>query len=426
MPRSETSINGTGYLDNTMNTKFEFKNRDGVTLAGAMEEPTTPRRGVAIFAHCFSCHKNVHAASRVSKGLRDQGFAVLRFDFTGLGQSEGDFANTNFSTNLEDLRSAINALKEHGLTVDLLVGHSLGGAAVLAVANEFKDVKLVATIGAPSDPAHVLHLFDDATISKIKQDGQAEVSLGGRPFSVRKEFIEDVNKANLLENLANNRKPLLICHSPTDSIVSVDHARKIYEAAKHPKSFVSLDGADHLLRNADDATFVATLVSTWANRYLAAGQEATAEASPTKNTAPESGVLVAERNGGLTQDIYAGTHHLIADEPASVGGANLGGTPYDFLLAALGTCTSMTLRMYAKRKGLEIDEIKVELQHNRIHSDDCETCEDQQALVDQIERIITIKGNLTQSQRDRMLQIADMCPVHRTLMNQKEITSRYA
>ena len=404
-----------------MNTKFEFKNHDGVTLAGALEEPTMPRRGVAVFAHCFTCHKNVLAASRVSKGLRDQGFAVLRFDFTGLGQSEGDFANTNFSTNLDDLRSAISALKDNGMTVDLLVGHSLGGAAVLAVAHEFEDVKLVATIGAPSDPAHVLHLFDDEAISKIKQDGQAEVSLGGRPFSVRNEFIEDVNSAKLLENLAPNRKPLLICHSPTDSIVSVDHAQKIYQAAKHPKSFVSLDGADHLLRKAEDATFVANLISTWAARYLSSGEQPTAE-----SLFPESGVLVAERGGSLTQDIYAGVHRLIADEPASVGGANLGGTPYDLLLAALGACTSMTLRMYANRKGLKIDDIKVQLLHSRIHADDCETCEDQKASVDRIERIITINGILTQAQRDRMLQIADMCPVHRTLMNQKEITSRYA
>ena len=405
--------------------KFEFKNRDGVTLAGALEEPAVPRRGVAVFAHCFTCHKNVLAASRVSKGLRDQGFAVLRFDFTGLGQSEGDFANTNFSTNLDDLRSAITALKEDGMTVDLLIGHSLGGAAVLAVAQEFEDVKLVATVGAPSDPAHVLHLFDESAISKINEDGQAEVSLGGRPFSVRKEFIEDVNKAALLEKLSENRKPLLICHSPTDSVVSVDHARKIYEAAKHPKSFVSLDGADHLLRNTEDATFVATLIASWATRYLG-GDDLSGKSTASDNQSPETGVLVAEREGGLTQDIYAGAHHLIADEPAGVGGANLGGTPYDFLLAALGTCTSMTLRMYAKRKGLEIDEIKVHLLHNRIHADDCETCEDQKGLVDQIERVITLKGNLTQEQRDRMLQIADMCPVHRTLMNQKEITSRYA
>ena len=409
-----------------MNAKFEFKNRDGVTLAGALEEPTTPRRGVAVFAHCFTCHKNVHAASRVSKGLRDHGFAVLRFDFTGLGQSEGDFANTNFSTNLEDLRSAINALKDDGMTVDLLVGHSLGGAAVLAVAHELEDIKLVATIGAPSDPAHVLHLFDDNAISKIKANGQAEVALGGRPFTVRKEFIEDVNEVSLIEKLSSNRKPLLICHSPTDSIVSVEHARKIYEAAKHPKNFVSLDGADHLLRNAEDATFVATLISTWATRYLSAGQDAPAEDSSGTSMAPESGVLVAERDGGLTQDIYAGAHHLVADEPAGVGGANLGGTPYDLLLAALGTCTSMTLRMYAKRKGLEVDEIKVELQHSRIPSDDCEPCEDQKGLVDRIERIITLRGNLTEAQRNRMLEIADMCPVHRTLMNQKDITSRYA
>ena len=228
----------------------------------------------------------------------------------------------------------------------------------------------------------------------------------------------------MTDQLSSNRKPLLICHSPTDSIVSVDHARKIYEAAKHPKNFVSLDGADHLLTNPADATFVATLIATWATRYL--GEDSAAKNTGSKQLAPESGVLVAERAGGLTQDIYAGAHHLIADEPATVGGANLGGTPYDFLLAALGTCTSMTLRMYAQRKGIEVDEIKVELQHSRIPADDCEPCEDQKGLVDRIDRIITVKGKLTQAQRDRMLQIADMCPVHRTLMNQKEITSRYA
>ena len=410
-----------------MSTRFEFENSDGVTLAGALEEPSTPRRGVAVFAHCFTCHKNVRAASHVSKGLRDQGFAVLRFDFTGLGQSEGDFANTNFSTNLEDLRSAIKALKGQGMTVDLLVGHSLGGAAVLAVAGEFDDIKLVATIGAPSDPAHVLHLFDDGVISRIEKDGQAEISLGGRPFSVRKEFIEDVNKAMLLENLASSRKPLLICHSPTDSVVNIDHARKIYEAARHPKSFVSLDGADHLLREAADAKFVASLVSTWATRYLSPRDDATAgQDTAVAPQSPDTGVLVSERDGGLTQDIYAGDHHLIADEPTSVGGADLGGTPYDLLLASLGACTSMTLRMYAKRKGLQVDAISVQLNHNRIHAEDCEACEDQKAPVDQIERLITIRGDLTEAQRDRMLQIADMCPVHRTMMNQKQITTRYA
>jgi len=398
-------------------SKFEFKNTAGAVLSGALEQPTTALRGTAVFAHCFTCNKNVHAASRISKGLRARGIAVLRFDFSGLGQSEGDFANTNFSTNLDDLRSAINALTEIGQAPGILVGHSLGGAAVLAVANEFESIELVATVGAPSEPAHVLHLIDEGSTEKIKQDGQAEVSLGGRPFVIRKEFLDDVNETSLHSKLAVNRKPLLICHSPIDTIVGVDNAKKIYEAASHPKSFVSLDGADHLLRQPADAEFVADVISTWVSRYLPSASE--------EQVTPKlaAGVLVADRNGSLTQDIYTPEHHLVADEPASVGGANLGVAPYDLLLAALGTCTSMTLRMYAERKELKVNAIKVRLQHGRIDSKDCESCDEQKNPVDQIQRFITIDGELTEQQRTRMLQIADMCPVHRTLMNQKEIVT---
>ena len=402
-------------------TKFEFKNSAGAVLSGALEQPTTALRGTAVFAHCFTCNKNVHAASRISKGLRARGIAVLRFDFSGLGQSEGDFANTNFSTNLDDLRSAINALAETGQAPGILVGHSLGGAAVLAVANEFESIKLVATVGAPSEPAHVLHLIDEGSTEKIKQDGQAEVSLGGRPFVIRKEFLEDVNETSLHSKLAVNRKPLLICHSPIDTVVGVDNAKTIYEAASHPKSFVSLDGADHLLRQPADAEFVADVISTWVSRYLPSDSEP--DAGKKSDSKIEAGVLVADRNGTLTQDIYTPEHHLVADEPASVGGANLGVAPYDLLLAALGTCTSMTLRMYAQRKGLNVDAIKVRLQHDRIDSKDCENCEEQKNPVDRIQRFLTIDGELSEEQRARMLQIADMCPVHRTMMNQKQIVT---
>ena len=360
------------------------------------------------------------AASRVSRGLRERGFAVLRFDFTGLGESEGEFADTNFSTNVDDLRAAAEAMRQQQMAPDILIGHSLGGAAVLFLANEIEEVKLVATIGAPSEPRHVVHLFNEKAIDEIEQTGQAEISLGGRPFTIKKQFLDDVTETSVLKKLQVNRKPLLICHSPSDKVVEIDNAEKIYRAAKHPKSFVSLDNADHLLSGREDAEFVASVVASWAARYLGL-----LNPQPTKNASADhhGGVTVTERNKVFTQDIAAGRHHLVADEPTSAGGDDLGVTPYDLLLAALGTCTSMTLRMYAKRKGLEVNNIQVKLQHDRIDAADCESCEDQTGKVDQIRRLIRLDGDLTDAQRQRMLEIADMCPIHRTLNNQKQITS---
>ena len=406
-----------------MARKFDFKNSNGDVISGALEEPTTGEpQAVALFAHCFSCNKNVLAASRVARGLMDRGFAVLRFDFTGLGKSEGDFANTNFSTNLDDLRAAINALRQESLAPEILIGHSLGGAAVLYLANEVEEVKLVASIGAPSEPAHVTHLFNPAKLKQIEREGQAEISLGGAPFTIKKQFLDDVNETSLLAKLAENRKPVLICHSPIDTIVGIEQAKKIYQAAHHPKSFVSLDGADHLLRNKSDAQFVASVIATWATRYLDLDSTA-GKIEKSKSSNDFDGVTVAERDHVFTQNITANGHHLVADEPTSAGGANLGVTPYDLLLAALGACTSMTLRMYAQRKKLNVTNIQVQLQHNRIHASDCESCEDQPGKVDHIRRLIQIDGDITDAQRNRMLEIADMCPVHRTLHNQKEITS---
>ena len=406
-----------------MPKKFEFKNENGETLAGTLEEPTTGSpRGVALFAHCFSCGKNILAASRVSRGLRDRGFTVLRFDFTGLGESEGEFADTNFSTNVDDLRAAIAAMRKQNLAPQILIGHSLGGAAVLDLANEVEEVKLVATIAAPSEPRHVAHLFNETALRQIEETGQAEISLGGRPFTIKKQFLDDINETSVLKKLGTSQKPLLICHSPTDSVVGIDNAQKIYHAARHPKSFVSLDGADHLLSDKEDAQFVAATIANWASRYIGS-QANPAPEQPTQDH--DAGVTVTERNKVFTQDITAGRHHLVADEPTSVGGDDLGVTPYDLLLAALGTCTSMTLRMYANRKGLNVDNIQVKLEHGRIHASDCESCEDQTKKVDQIRRWIRIEGDLTDAQRQRMLEIADMCPVHRTLHNQKQITSEF-
>ena len=405
-----------------MSRKFEFQNHDGETLSGVLEEPTEgPSQGAALFAHCFSCNKGVLAASRVSRGLRDRGFSVLRFDFTGLGQSEGDFANTNFSTNVEDLRAAVEAMRQANLAPGILVGHSLGGAAVLYLANEIPEVKLVATIGAPSEARHIVHLFNETDLESIQQTGQAEVSVGGRPFTIKKQFLDDVTETSVREKLEASRKPLLIFHSPTDNIVGIDNAEKIYRAAHHPKSFISLDGADHLLHDKGDAEFVASVVASWAARYVGNKNETKDEKLSSQK--PQDGVTVVERNKSLTQDITSGRHHLIADEPSSAGGSELGMSPYELLLAALGACTSMTLRMYAKRKGLDVTNIQVQLQHDRIDVADCEPCEDQPGKVDEIRRLIRIDGDLTEAQRQRMLEIADMCPVHRTLNNQKQMIS---
>ena len=405
--------------------QFTFQNKAGETLSGSLELPDQPAIATALFAHCFSCNKNVLAASRVSRALRDQGFAVLRFDFTGLGQSEGDFSNTNFSTNLDDLRSAVEALRKRNLPPQVLVGHSLGGAAVLYLADEIDEVALVATIGAPSEPSHLSHLFSDETLQTIEETGRAEMSLGGKPFTITKEFLADIQETSLKKKLSSLKKPILICHSPTDSVVGIDQARKIYESAKHPKSFVSLDGADHLLRSKSDAKFVGQLISTWAARYLdledvSSQQESNAPA----DQIPAGHVLVRSRGDSLTQDVFAGNHSMVADEPTAVGGNDLGVTPYDLLLAALGTCTSMTLRMYAQRKQIALSGIEITLDHSRVHADDCATCDDQAARVDQITRLIRIDGDLTPDQRSRMMEIADMCPVHRTLFNQKQVVTK--
>ena len=407
----------------TQTEKFEFQNTNGDTLLGSLELPDRPAKATALFAHCFSCNKNVLAASRISRAMRDLGFAVLRFDFTGLGQSEGDFSNTNFSTNVDDLRSAIDALRDKGMPPSILVGHSLGGAAVLHLAQDIDDVKLVATVGAPSEPAHVAHLINEEAAQSIATTGEAEVNLGGESFKIKKQFLDDINETSLKAKMRELRKPVLIFHSPADSIVGIEQARMIFESARHPKSFVSLDRADHLLRNKADAQFVAQVISTWAARYLEFDEESY---PPAVQPVSERTVVVTERRGAYTQDVVTKDHALVVDEPTSVGGKNLGMTPYDLLLGALGTCTSMTLRMYAKRKGINLNTVRVSLEHDRIDAADCETCEDQPRKIDRIKRMITIDGDLTPAQKNRLLEIADMCPVHRTLMNQKQIVTQAA
>ncbi len=376
-------------------TTFDFTNSAGQKLSGRLELPAGAVRAYAVFAHCFTCSKNVAAATRVARALAEHGFGVLRFDFTGLGNSEGDFANTHFSSNTADLIAAARALEADGRAPALLVGHSLGGAAVLAAAGELPMVRAVATISAPSDVAHVRNLFE-GHLDQITTEGAAEVQLAGRTFTVRREFLEDIAGHKLTERVSELRKALLIMHSPTDDTVGIEHASKLYLAAKHPKSFISLDGADHLLTRAADAEYVAQVLAAWAVRYL-----------PEAEQAPESpiphGEVTVESVGRFRQRVRAENHELIADEPRKVGGTDLGMAPYELLLAALGACTSMTLRMYAERKQWPLESVHVHLRREKADGAEIYT------------RVIDIRGELDDEQRARLLEIAEKCPVHKTL-----------
>jgi putative redox protein len=399
--------------------RFDFPNASGQRLAALLDLPEgAPPRAYALFAHCFTCGKDTHAASRIARALNRQGIAVLRFDFTGLGASDGEFANTNFTSNIADLVAAANHLRQAHGAPQLLIGHSLGGAAVLAAAAQIPDARAVVTIGAPSDPGHVAHLFG-AQLADIEAKGEVEVTLAGRPFRVQRQFLDDITQQNQGERIAKLRRALLVLHAPADDTVGVENASAIYTAAKHPKSFVSLDDADHLLTKLRDANYVANVIAAWAERYLDLTGAATATAA---TPAPEEGVRVEETGTGrLQQRVVVGKHRLLADEPVSVGGLDSGPDPYSYLLAALGACTSMTLRLYAERKMLPLDAVSVQLRHSKIHATDCDDCETKTGKLDRIDREITLRGRFDAAQRQRLLEIADMCPVHRTLSSEIQI-----
>lgn len=402
--------------------KVTFTGAQGETLAARLDLPSDEPRAYALFAHCFTCSKDVFAAARISQGLADRGFAVLRFDFTGLGGSSGDFANTNFSSNVADLIAAAAFLRTEYSAPQLLVGHSLGGAAVLAAAFDIESVRAVATIGAPADVAHVAHNFG-ASIDAIERDGVADVSLGGRPFTIKKQFLDDVRAQRLEDRLSGMRAAVLVFHAPRDEVVGIENAGQIFAAAKHPKSFVSLDDADHLLTSRSDARYVARVLSAWASRFV---EETPRPSLPLALPGPAQTVQVSEtRRGKFQQQVVAGSHSFLADEPASVGGGDTGPTPYDLLAAALGTCTTMTLRMYAAHKGLPLDHVQVDVSHAKVHAEDCMECgEGREGRIDRFERLITVAGDLSEEQRIRLLEIADRCPVHKTLEKSSVVVSR--
>jgi putative redox protein len=412
--------------------RVSFDGAHGTALAARLDMPDGGARAYALFAHCFTCSKDIVAATRISAALAERGIAVLRFDFTGLGSSEGEFANTNFSSNVADLVAAADFLRRHHRAPGILIGHSLGGAAVLAAAARIPEAAAVATVAAPFDPAHLRHLFPHA-LAAIEAAGEAEVEIAGRRFRIQKQFLDDIAGHNMREAIAGLDRALLVFHGPGDRIVGIDNARLIFEAARHPKSFVSLDDADHLLSRRSDAEYVGAALAAWATRYIgaaaapalshpdaASGQGAAAGAAP-------GTVLVAETGEGrFAQTINAAGHALRADEPASFGGADTGPSPYDLLLAALGACTSMTVRMYANQKEWPLETVAVRLNHKKIHAEDCQSCETKEGKLDRIDRELELTGPLDQDQRDRLLEIADKCPVHRTLVSENLIVTRLA
>ncbi|MDI3566364.1 bifunctional alpha/beta hydrolase/OsmC family protein [Bradyrhizobium sp. Arg816] len=400
--------------------RFQFTGEGGHQLAAALELPDSEPAAYALFAHCFTCGKDTLAAKRISVALAAKGIAVLRFDFTGLGSSEGDFANSTFSSNVADLVRAADHLRKVRTAPSILIGHSLGGAAILAAAGRIPEAKAVVTIAAPSDPAHVTGLFSEQ-LDSIRAQGEVEVSLAGRPFRIKREFLDDIAEHELMKDITGLHKALLVMQSPVDDTVGIDNATKIFVAARHPKSFVSLDHADHLLTKPADALYAADVIAAWASRYIDIAEPAKATDVAEE---PRRVVVQETRKSKFNQTITVGPHHLVADEPIAAGGEDAGPGPYDFLLAGLGACTSMTMRLYADRKSLPLDRVTVTLKHSKIYAKDCAECETRDGMLDQIERDIAIDGALDAEQRRKLMEIADKCPVHRTLTSEIRIVTK--
>ena len=397
--------------------KITFKNNEGQLLSGRLELPVTQQaHNFAIFAHCFTCTKNLSAVKNISRALTSQGFGVLRFDFTGLGESDGDFADTNFSGNVEDLVSAADYLKTNFLPPTLIVGHSLGGAASIFAASKIDSIKALATLGAPSNPKHVQHLLH-SSIDDIKNNGKAVVNLSGRDFTIKKQFLDDLEAQSLPEVAKNLRKALLVMHSPQDATVNIKNAEEIYKAAHHPKSFVSLDGADHLLSNKLDSIYAGKIISSWAKRYVNLKNE---KLLRTKHQV----IASLDSEDGFTTQMKVGNHIMVADEPTSYGGNDYGPSPYEMVSAGLSACTAMTIQMYAKRKGWLINNVEVHTSYGKTHAEDCQHCDENSAKIDTFNREIKLDSNLDEKQIKRILQIADKCPVHKTLHSETQVHTK--
>lgn len=396
-------------------SKVTFKNNEGHELAGHLELPLNQEpHSFVLFAHCFTCNKNFFAVRNIARALSKNGFGVLRFDFTGLGESEGDFSDTNFSGNVEDLLAAAAFLEKEHKAPALLIGHSLGGAAVIFAAHELNSVRAVTTIGSPSSPRHVEHLLR-SNISEIREKGVATVNVGGRNFTIKEQFLKDLNTKELKDLVRDLNKALLVMHSPQDPVVGINNAEELYIAARHPKSFVSLDGADHLLTRTEDSVYTGEVIAAWASRYLNIPE-------PEKPSTTHQ-VVANLGEEGFTTQMKAGKHYFVSDEPVSLGGNDFGPTPYDYLAAGLAACTSMTIQMYVKRKKWPLKNVETHVNHEKKHAEDCQNCERNTSKIDTFDREIILEGNLDEQQRKRILEIADKCPVHRTLENKIAINT---
>ena len=396
--------------------KIKFKNSEGLELSGYLELPLNRHpHSYVLFAHCFTCNKNFFAVKNIARALSAKGYGVLRFDFSGLGESDGEFANTTFSGNVEDLLAAADFLKQEYKAPEMLIGHSLGGAAVIFAAEKLSSVKSVVTIGAPSSPVHVKNLLK-SSLEEIEEKGVAQVNVGGRNFTIKKKFLEDINTHDLTSFARDLKKAFLIMHSPQDSVVEISNAEALYKSVKHPKSFVSLDGADHLLTNNEDSEYAGSVIASWASRYLEIPEE--------KDLATKHQVVANLGEEGFTTQMRAGKHYFTADEPKSFGGEDFGPSPYELLSAGLAACTSMTIQMYARRKKWPLLNVETHVDHQKSHAEDCENCERNTAKIDVFAREIVLEGNLDEQQQQKLLEIADKCPVHRTLSNKVKITTQ--
>jgi len=399
--------------------KVTFKNQLGYELSAKIDYPLSQGpHPFAIFVHVFTGNKNLKSARHISRALTLNGVAVLRFDFTGLGESEGDFADTNFTSNIEDIIAANDYLEEHHTAPCIIIGHSLGGAASLFAGAKLDNIKAIVTIGAPSYPEHVTHLLK-GDLSKIENEGHATINIDGRQFVIKKQFLDDLKNQDHVAIIKNLNKALLVMHSPQDNIVEIGNAANIYHLAHHPKSFVTLDGADHMLTAKDDAFYAGQVISSWVQRYVP---------FRTKEKLRTEQQVVVKLSGEdeFTTNIQAGPHGLVADEPESVGGNDFGPDPYELLNSALGACTAMTLQMYARRKGWDLQDVTVHLSHSKetAYFQDAQDSGNAKSKIDRFERIIELEGDLDDEQRQRLLQIADRCPIHRTLESPQEFVTK--